>query len=100
MNGKQRERWKKDLMYLCYEQGMDEGQAIIRTMYPRGTGDDIIDLALEDWPLRQAEDVDELLETARNGELEEFAKNFVDGIEDGVKVALHQWLRRYNSSLK
>lgn len=95
------EKVVKQLHYSCYEQGRAEGQQLIRSMYPqKDDGDDIIELALEDFPLDQVEQVDEFIDTATLDELKEFTKNFIDGVEDGVKSGLSRWLKRYNDSLE
>jgi hypothetical protein len=84
-----------DHNYQAYMQGLKEGRALIRANYLKSGDDDIIDLALEDWPLNKIEDFDIFLEDCTDEEYLAIAKNFIDGMEDGLKSALSRWLDKF-----
>jgi hypothetical protein len=88
-----KEKIAADIQYECYNQGIKEASSLIRQVYDK-KNDDIIDLALENWPLSKAQEVDRFLNDTTDEEYKKFIANFIDGMEDGFKLALKRWLDR------
>lgn len=80
-----------DIQYESYNQGLKEASSLIRKVYDK-TNDDIIDLALENWPLGKVTEVDRFLNGTTDAEYKKFILNFIDGMEDGFKLALKRWV--------
>jgi hypothetical protein len=88
-----REKIAADIQYECYNQGLREASTLIRQVYDK-SNDDIEDLALENWPLSKAQNVDTFLSDTTDEEYKKFIENFIDGMEDGFKLALKRWLSK------
>lgn len=82
-----------DIQYEAYNQGIKEASSLIRQVYDKNN-DDIVDLALENWPLSKAQEVDTFLNDCTDASYKKFIANFIDGMEDGFKSALKRWLDR------
>jgi hypothetical protein len=88
-----KEKEISDIQYESYNQGIKEASSLIRKVYDK-TNDDIVDLALENWPLGKAQEVDNFLNNTTDAEYKKFILNFIDGMEDGFKLALKRWADR------
>lgn len=86
----------------AYNQGLEEGKALIRANYSH-TDDsddaDILLLAEENWPAATREVIEEIIDDGTVEDCEAVAKNYIDGVEDGIKTELHRWLREFKQAL-
>lgn len=71
----------KDIRYKAYDFAVKEGKEIVKSYFH---DEDILDLAFEPFSDRQVK----RLENEPEDELEFLVRDYIDGIEDGIKAGL------------
>lgn len=90
---------QKDLNYTAYEKGIEEGKALIAENYVDSNDDDVMWLLDDVWPSRSREHFEDIDDDGTFDEVMGLIKNYLDGIEDGVKSALGRWLKKERQRL-